>query len=88
MNIIKNNNDLVTFLNKIRNINDCSIMQFCKKMGVGYDYGYSLLKGRRSTTTYHFFSIMDELGYNVVIIPKEEVIDYEKTREVITAQDE
>lgn len=88
MDIIKNNNDLVTFLNKVRNINDCNIRQFCKKMGVGYDYGYSLLKGRRSTTTYHFFSILEELGYNVVIIPKEEVVDYEKIREAVTIENE
>lgn len=88
MDIIKNNNDLVTFLNKVRFNKECNIRQFCKLMAVGYDYGYSLLKGRRSTTTYHFFSIMEELGYNVVIIPKEEVIDYEKIREAVTIENE
>lgn len=87
--ILRDNKDFSDFLNTIRGTD--SMLNFSYYMGVNYDLAYSIFKGRRNTSCKVFFDIIDQLGYEVVLVNRFGFyggLDDEKTREVITAQDE
>lgn len=87
--ILRDNKDFSEFLNTIRGAN--SMLNFSYYMGVDYNLAYSIFKGRRNTSCKVFFDILDQLGFEVVLVNKFGFyggLDNEKTGEVITAQNE
>lgn len=81
--ICRSNEDFKDFLNNVRGTE--SMRQFCYYMGVDYDLGYSILKGRRNTSLAVFFSILDEMGYDVIISRR---LQNDKGRKESTAENE
>lgn len=87
--ILRDNKDFSEFLNTIRGTD--SMLNFSYYMGVGYDLAYSIFKGRRNTSCKVFFDIIDQLGYEVVLVNRFGFyggLDNEKTGEVTAAQNE
>lgn len=87
--ILRDNKDFSEFLNTIRGTD--SMLNFSYYMGVGYDLAYSIFKGRRNTSCKVFFDIIDQLGYEVVLVNKFGFyggLDNEKTGEVTAVQNE
>lgn len=87
--ILRDNKDFSDFLNTIRGTD--SMRNFSYYMGVDYNLAYSIFKGRRNTSCKVFFDILDQLGFEVVLVNKFRFyggLDDEKTGEVITAQNE
>lgn len=87
--LIKDNKDFSEFLNNIKG--SYSIKNFSYYMGIDYNLAYSIFKGRRNTSCKVFFDVLDQLGFEVVLINKYGFfggLDNEKTRETIITENE
>lgn len=87
--ILRDNKDFSEFLNNIKGSD--SIKNFSYYMGIDYNLAYSIFKGRRNTSCKVFFDVLDQLGFEVVLINKYEFfggLDNEKTRETIITENE
>lgn len=87
--ILRDNKDFSEFLNEIKGTD--SIRNFAYYMGVDYNLAYSIFKGRRNTSCKVFFDVLDQLGFEVVLVNKFGFyggLDNEKTGEVTAAKNE